>query len=229
MIIAIHQPNFFPWLGYFKKIIESDLFVFLDDAQIPKKGGSWVNRVRIRMSDQGKWITCPILRPPGLQLISRVNINENVNWRSKIWKGIEQNYNKSPHWEKEHSWVYDLVVNRENNIAEYNIHAIKLICEKLEIHARFTRSSEGFSISDKATELLINIVKSLEGDTYLSGDGAGGYQEDDLFETAGICLQKLNFRHPTYDQGGKDFLTGLSVVDGIFNVGSLELGKMLRG
>jgi len=229
MIIAIHQPNFFPWLGYFKKIVSADTFVFLDNVQVPKKGGSWVNRVKIRMNDESKWITCPILRPPGFQLISHVNINENMNWRRKLWKTIEQSYKKSSHWDKEHSWVYDLVMNHESNIGEYNIHAIEVICEKLRIQGRFTRSSEGLFSFAKGTELLINIVKSLGGDTYLSGDGADGYQEGELYGNAGICLKKLNFRHPTYDQGRKEFLSGLSVLDGIFNVGSLGLGEILRG
>ena len=46
-IVAIHQPNFFPWLGYFDKINKSDIFIFLDDVQFPKKGGNWTNRVQL--------------------------------------------------------------------------------------------------------------------------------------------------------------------------------------
>ena len=61
-VVSIHQPNFFPWLGYFEKIVRSDYFIFLDNVQFPKKGGSWTNRVKLIVSGQPKWLTANINR-----------------------------------------------------------------------------------------------------------------------------------------------------------------------
>ena len=61
-VVAIHQPNFFPWLGYFDKIARSDVFIFLDDVQFPKTGGVWSNRVKILIGGEARWSTAPIDR-----------------------------------------------------------------------------------------------------------------------------------------------------------------------
>ena len=92
MIAAIHQPNFFPWLGYFRKMVVADKFVFLDAVQIIKKGGSWANGVKVLVNGDGKWITVPILRGHGVQNINQVIINNSVPWQKKVIKTIKQNY-----------------------------------------------------------------------------------------------------------------------------------------
>ena len=69
-VCAIHQPNFFPWLGYFEKIKRADVFVFLDHVHYPKSGnsmGSWTNRVKINISAHAKWISCPVVREHGIK------------------------------------------------------------------------------------------------------------------------------------------------------------------
>ena len=63
ILVAIHQPNFFPWLGYFDKIRRADFFILLDDVQYPKTGaGSWSNRVKVMINGEGRWLTAPVDR-----------------------------------------------------------------------------------------------------------------------------------------------------------------------
>ena len=82
--VAIHQPNFFPWLGYFDKIFKSDYFVFLDNVQFQKTGGNWGNRVPILISNHKNWITVPINRNfSGLKKINEIKIKNDINWREK--------------------------------------------------------------------------------------------------------------------------------------------------
>ena len=96
-IVAIHQPNFFPWIGYFDKIARCDAFVILDDVQFPKTGGTWTNRVKLPISGEPRWVTAPINRNySGVRKISEIEFTGNQAWRDKILKIIEFNYKKAP-------------------------------------------------------------------------------------------------------------------------------------
>ena len=61
-LVAIHQPNFLPWLGYFDKLARADVFILLDTVQFPKKAGSWMNRARLLVGGEPSWITVPVVR-----------------------------------------------------------------------------------------------------------------------------------------------------------------------
>ncbi len=98
MIVAIHQPNFCPWLGYFAKILRSDLFVLLDDVQFSKN--SWTNRVRIKTPQGAQWLSVPVLTTGRFgQPITEVEINDRVKWRQKVLKSIEANYARAAHFQ----------------------------------------------------------------------------------------------------------------------------------
>ena len=100
-IVAIHQPNFFPWLGFFNKIVKSDYFVLLDDVQMPKKGGTWTNRVPLIISGKKNWLTIPIDRSySGTMPINKVKIKNELNWRDKMLKTLYISYKKHPYFFK---------------------------------------------------------------------------------------------------------------------------------
>src|SRR4029079_18719876 len=95
-LVAIHQPNFFPWLGYFDKIRQSDIFIFLDAVDYPRAGsggmGSWVNRARIAIQGEARWVTCPVKRTQMGAPIFTVEIEDTQPWRVKLLKTLATNY-----------------------------------------------------------------------------------------------------------------------------------------
>lgn len=227
-IVAIHQPNFFPWLGYFDKIVKSDTFILLDDVQFPKTNGNWINRVNLFVSDESRWITAPIKRAyHGTLNINEMVFDDRPPWRQKIIKTIESNYRKADYYKEGFEFITSLINNPINNIAEYNIANILAVCEYLGINKdKFVRSSD-LNVTSCSTQRIIDLVKLCNGNVYYCGGGASGYQEDTLYEENGIELRYQDYSHPLYEQRNSgEFIKGLSIIDAIFNIGrngTLEL------
>lgn len=216
---AIHQPNFFPWLGYFHKIARADVFVFLDDAQHPATGSTWSNRVRLLVAGEPRWVTAPMLRPAhGTQRLDEVAWAPQP-WRDKLLKTLAANYSRAPCFAEAMGLLEPLVRNPEPRLAPYNMHAVRTLAAAFGIATQMRQASE-FAIDSTATERLAALTKRVQCDTYLAGGGAQGYQEDVLFGQAGLRLEYLSFRHPVYPQRGSEaFQPGLSVIDALMHCG----------
>lgn len=208
MIVAIHQPNLFPWLGYFDKIRRCDVFVFLDDVQFSKQ--SWINRVRVNVQGKSQWLTCPVVRETMAGPIRHCLISEHGAWRDKAIKTLTMNYSRAPNVSQCLERI-EPMLRRSGLLADFNIAAICTIARMLGLKPRFVRQS-ALGAEGNATDLLIDIVRRVGGSTYLSGGGAQGYQDDEKFDRAGLRLVYQNFTHRPYAPTPHD-LPGLSVID----------------
>jgi hypothetical protein len=217
--VAIHQPNYLPWLGYFDKIARADVFVLLDSVQFPKKGGTWINRVRILVNGRATWLTVPVVRSyHGTRTIREMRIGDDGHWRKKAIKTLRFAYRGAPFFEAVQPVLEPLIRNPTNDLAAYNEHSIRRLCELLGLQTPLLRASE-LPGRGEATDLLVSLVDAVGGDAYLAGGGAEGYQEDEKFAAAGIDLRPQRFTSPTYPQGGMDHVAGLSVVDALMHIG----------
>ena len=228
-VVAIHQPNFFPWLGYFDKIARSDIFVFFDEVQFPKKGGSWSNRVKLLISGEAKWVTAPIERNySGFRNINEMYFQED-NWREKFLNTLKINYSKNPFYDEAMEVVEPLIKNSVNNIAEYNVHAITEIARKLDLDISKIRKSSEFLFQESSNELLCAVTKRVGGNAYMCGGGSDGYQDEKIFRDSGLVLIFQNFVHPTYFQrGNENFTQGLSIIDAVMNLGWEEMKNSIE-
>jgi hypothetical protein len=230
-IVAIHQPNFFPWLGYFEKIARSDFFIFLDNVQFPKTGGSWSNRVKLLISGKPNWVTATVDR----NYNGTRNINEmyfqtlNSPWQDKMMKSLENCYKRHPYYHEVISVIEPLVRNKETNVAEYNIHAIVQIAELLKIDLKKIKRSSFIQVQGSSNELLCALTTAVGGRAYMCGGGADGYQDEEIFRARGIKLIYQSFQHPIYSQkDNKDFVPGLSIIDALMNVGPQHVHELLN-
>lgn len=218
MQVAIHQPNFFPWAGYFDKIRRAQHFIFLDDVQYPKTGGSWSNRVKILQGHDGAWLTAPVERKyQGLRTIQQMCFAA-TDWRQDVLRALEGAYRKAPYFVEAMQLLQPLVMHEENNIASYNIHAVTTLCQHFGLATPCTRSSE-YTITSTATERLIALTNAVGGTRYLCGGGADGYQQDEAFAAAGIGLDYQHFTPWPYPQRGGEFVAGLSIIDALMHIG----------
>ncbi|HUQ32924.1 MAG TPA: WbqC family protein [Pyrinomonadaceae bacterium] len=220
-IVAIHQPNFFPWLGYFNKLARADQFIVMDNAQFPKKGGTWANRVRLAVNGQAAWVTMPVVRAyHGLRRIEEMRIDESTPWRAKLLKTIETNYSRAPFFASVFPYLTELVNNPTDDLTKYNLSAIVSLAEALKLDTSKFLLGSTLEAEGSATDLLISMVKAAGGTAYLCGGGATGYQEDEKFADRGLQLIYQNFKHPAYQQSSTaDFIPGLSIIDALMNCG----------
>ncbi len=215
-IVGIHQPNFLPWIGYFYKIGKSDVFVFLDNVQYAKN--SFINRNKIKTPQGAAWLTVPVSFKFG-QLINEVKINNETKWREKHLKTLEMNYKKANFFDDIFEIIKKIYYLRDwQNLSDFNISLIKSIVSYFGLDKSFVKSS-ALGVRAKSTELLIQIVKKVGSDVYLSGFGGVKYQDEGLFKKGGINLEYYNFHHPTYTQLWGRFIPNLSMIDLLFNCG----------
>jgi RimJ/RimL family protein N-acetyltransferase len=216
-LVAIHQPNFFPWLGFFDKLRRCDAFVLLDTVEFSK--GSRTNRSQVQVNGQPHWITAPVRRAGIGGPIRDVLTDENHPWRAKVVKTLRQSYARADAFDAAMPLLEELIGHREERLALYNEHAIRRLAGELAAPAEILRASE-LDVSGHATELLVNLVQAVGGTAYLAGAGARSYQENERFAAAGIDVVSQDFVPP--EQVG-----GLSVIDAVLRFGADGIRDLL--
>lgn len=217
MIVAIHQPNYAPWLGYFAKAASADVFVFLDDVQFSKN--SYINRVQVDALGQAKWLTVPVSYNFG-DAINAVRATDD-GWRDVHLAALRAYYRGAPFEKDVLMFLADVYARLPaDNIAAANRALIEALSERLGICPKFVTSSS-FGLGElRGDDRLIEIVRQFGANaTYVSGKGGANYQDLAKFAAAGINLVYTDFVHPRYDQGHASFMPGLSVLDALFRLG----------
>jgi hypothetical protein len=219
VIVAIHQPNFLPWLGWFDKLARADVFVLLDDVQFPRSGhGEWMNRVRFLFHGEPAWATVPILRK-GVQEIREVGVDDAQPWRRKLLKTFEASYRRAPAYEQAAGVMRDVLGLETNSLVELNEHGILRIASLLGLDTSKLVRSSTLGVSGSGSDLLAEITRLVGGNIYLSGGGAEEYQQEESYSSRGVELRFQSFEHPVYPQLGDGFVSGLSAIDALANCG----------
>lgn len=214
-VVSIHQPCYIPYLGIFYKIWQSDLFVFLDDAQYSNGYVFDWNRIK---TPQGECrLKVPTTRIFG-QKLTEATPKDFLGWRDKHLKTIRMNYRKAPHFSEVFSDFSDCILSEHGSLAELNIATMKLFMDKFGWNIPVFRSSD-MNLSSKAEARVIEIVQRVGGDIYLSGPGGRNYQSEEHFTNVGIKLVYSDFRPLEYRQQWGDFLPNMSVLDFCMNEG----------
>jgi len=225
MIVAAHQPQYLPWLGYFDKIDRADIFVLLDNVQFKKN--EWQNRNKIKTAQGWQWLTVPVMyKYP--QLINEVTINNRVNWQHKQRQAMVSNYRKAPYYDMLEGFFKDIFSSSWQLISQLNIEAVKRLTAILGIDTPLYVASELGDFPQDPDERLIAITKHFGSDAYLAGAGGREYMDLDRYDKSGIKVVFQDFKHPVYSQLFGGFEPFMSVIDLIFNHGDKSL-MIIRG
>jgi hypothetical protein len=210
--VAIHQPNYLPWVGYFDKIARVDTFVLFDDVQLPQ-GKSFCSRVKIKGSRGPQWLTVPIKKKSGAG-IHEIEIVKN-GWTRKHVRTIEQVYSKAPYFEEFWPQIRGIFTEDWQLLADMNCALIETVSQLFGLRAKFVRSSEFKLRESPGEDRILEILGTLKATTYVSGQGEGSrrYVNDGHFRDAGIDLCWQTFQHPVYPQMTEPFDSHMSIID----------------
>lgn len=224
--VAILQPSYIPWKGYFDIIDRADVFIFLEDVQYTVQ--DWRSRNRIKLKTGGSaWLSVPVAGTIH-QLICEARIDSRKPWRKKHLRSIEQNYSKAPYFRKYFPGLCDVYEQHKEFLADLDIALTKQICRWLGISSEFLSSTE-FDTSAEPTTRLIDLVQAVGGDHYLSGPAARDYLDEAAFEKSGISLEYVSYAgYPPYPQISEPFEHQVSVLDLLFMTGPGAMGYIRR-
>ena len=209
-IVAIHQPELLPWLGFLDKLRQCDLFVLLDHVQFEKHYVQNRNRIRTSTPRGWSWLTVPV-RVKGRfgQPINAVEIDDTVNWRRKHLAALEQHYHKAPAFWQEWPTLQAHYQRSVQRLADFNIDLIRWLSGCFGLDKTMIRSSE-LSVSGSRSELLLAICRKVGATDYLSGVSGREYLDRELFQRAGIRVRFQEFHHPIYRQCYEPFIPARS-------------------
>lgn len=179
MKASIHQPNYLPWYGLFDKIARSDVFIVLDDVQLPMGGHHYETRATL---PKDIVLNIPVLGRNERQLIKDVQLAEG-RWREKHSRCIELNYRKVP----ELAAIY---AEYWTKLSDFTVTLIRWMAKQLGITSKIVLSSD-LNVEGQGTDKILNLIRTVGTDTYISGTGAGSrrYVSEQRFASEGIALE----------------------------------------
>jgi len=229
MRIAIHQPHYLPWLGYFAKWAAADLFVFLDTVQYEKNG--WQNRNRIKTRDGPRWLTAPV-RTRLATAIRDVTIDTTQPCRARHLRAIDNAYAKAPSWPRHRDELQSFYGREWDRLAPLAVESAQWLARALGISIP-TRLASDLTLPDRArtdaTSRLVALCQAVGADTYLAGRDGALYLAADQFAAAGIAVETQRYEHPVYAQEHGEFAPFLSALDLLLMHGDEALGILCGG
>lgn len=215
MRIGIMQPYFFPYLGYISLIKQTKNFILLDEVQFIRHG--WIERNRI-LNPSGGWIyiAIPLLKHSRKTLIKEIKINNEINWRRKLFAQLEH-YKKAPYYKSVIKRIEEVLENEFEDIVSLNKACLIAVCDYLEIESDikvFSQMNLPIDPINAPDEWALNICKAI-GNTTEYWNPFGGIElfERRKYEQAGIDLSFQKIEFSEYSQAGKRFESGLSIID----------------
>jgi hypothetical protein len=224
--VAVHQPNFLPWLGYFAKIAAADVFVVLDDVQFARR--DYTNRVRLNSAAGPWWLTIPVqMRGGYLDPVSAIRVAGEPRWRERIVRRVSETYAGAPHRDLGVELLARALETPSERLAELNLAAIRAVLALLRIERTIVLSSE-LGAAGSGGEKILALVRAAGGDTYVSGAGGRDYQDERAFAAAGVAVRYLDAPPPPYRQVHGEFRAGLGVLDALLNAGAEGTAELVR-
>lgn len=232
MRVAIMQPYFFPYIGYFQLIHSVDRFIIGDGVQQIK--GGWIHRNRIlsESKDGFAYIQFPVVKHSSKSLIKELQIAEGTQWKSRI-SGQLSFYKKiAPHYKQVLDFVSScLNDSNETNVAKFNAEMLKATCDFIGINFKIELMSEmqfDYSMVHDMCERPIRMSEQLGATEYINPSGGVELYDKERFAERNIRLSFIKPKPVTYEQNIGRFEPWLSIIDVMMFNSPAEIRTMLN-
>lgn len=214
MIVALMQPYFFPYLGYYGLLAAADVFVAYDNVQFEKHG--WVNRNRILRDGAPEWWTAPVAAAPLATTIAARRYHDWPRQRARLLDRLRQRYRRAPRREDAIDLGASAMDPDDDGVAGSNLHALRTVATALGLRARILCASEvPHDDTLRGQDRVLAICAALGADTYVNAIGGTALYDPDAFAARGIALRFLRPRPEPYAQGDQGFVPNLSILDAL--------------
>jgi len=215
--VAIIQPGYLPWLGFFELMASSDILVIYDDVQFDKHG--WRNRNRIKAPTGILWLTVPVLTKGMNFPLNKDVVIKDGRWRAKHLMSIQQHYRKAAYYQEIFPLLERGLTLPAERLIEVSMFFISEIARYLTIGTEIVLSSHLHIGGEGKAERLINICKHFNATHYYNGAAGKTLYRKEEFLAHDIILEFQEYQHPSYTQLYGEFIPYLSVIDLLFNEG----------
>lgn len=224
--IAIMQPYFFPYIGYFQLLNTVDKFIFYDDVNYIKSG--WINRNRLFLAGAVRYMTVPLIGASSFEKINKIVIKDQKEWAQSLKSSIHQSYSKAPFY-LEAMALFDRVLSSHDGTLSSLARASVIETSKyLGLETQFVMSSQSYQNHEKkSTERIIDICKIENATEYWNLPGGRELYNSEEFRGAMIDLKFINPKIDSYTQFSPDFTPGLSIIDVLMFNDSKTLNAMI--
>lgn len=225
--VAIMQPYFLPYIGYWQLMHNVDIFVVYDDIKYTKKG--WINRNRFLMNAQPETFTLPLKKDSDYLDVCQRQLSDTFNAEKlKLIQRMKAAYQNAPFFQEGKEMLDDVFAFEEKNLFQFIFQSIKKIHSRLGLTSRLIVSSElEISRQLKGQTRVIAICKALSATTYINPIGGLGLYNGNDFREEGIQIHFQKTRPFYYKQFDHVFVSNLSILDNIMFVGYSDLKKNL--
>jgi hypothetical protein len=223
--ICIHQPDFAPYLGFFDRLFDCDVYIVFDDVQFLRRG--WHHRDKIKTNEGPVWLTLPIKKADRSALISEIELDPDMDsWIPKQFNLLHEGYKSSPYFDRYFPALKEIYQRGHRRLIDFNMDILEYFIDELNIEIEIVKSSD-LDVPGNKNEKLIGLVRAIGGEHYITGTGSTDYIDAEKFKAAGITCEVREFAHPVYPQLFGDFIPFLSCIDAFMNCGP-SLGDIIQ-
>lgn len=217
MIVGIHQPAYFPWLGYFDRINQVDQFIYLDTVQFQK--GSFQNRNKVLTRNGPVWLTVPVETSGCLYTtaLKDLMIDNRQPWQAKHLSTLQQNYSSSQMYKEVLSIVEPFYRKPWVRLSDLCWEMLLKFDEILGVTTPIVKASEITGVEGKKSDLILNLCRAVKATTYLSGSQGKDYLDLEKFAASNVEVLFQEYVPIPYRQQSDEFVPALGVVDLLFN------------